>query len=70
MKQPRSLEILLAETTMSNCMTKLMYCEPSERKLLLSILREAQNDLDELNDRESTPPPQHGDEPASRHIWF
>jgi len=48
MDDERNLERLIVETTIQNCLRKLLYCEPSERELLLAVYNEATHELAEM----------------------
>jgi hypothetical protein len=71
MDSQRSLEQLVAQTTIANCQRKLVHCDPSERDLLLAIINESRMELEDLDEQQPVDPPPraHLDYPAQRW-WF
>jgi hypothetical protein len=53
MEDEQDLERLLVQATIRNCQRKFLYCDPSERDLLLAIFNEANRELAEMDEKQA-----------------
>lgn len=67
MEYEQDLEKLLVQTTIRNCQRKFLYCDPSERELLMAIFNEANRELADIDEKPTRSAVAAGDDHALGH---